>query len=158
MVTVGIFTLVWAFLSSLLLWFGLRLVNRHVTTWKASHSHSKLVQVILTVRWSYRHLILCHAQLLFLNLSNSLTENLILEDCLPYTQTRRVIWRWYYTLPIIVCFPPYVFIFPDLAGSLWGVIIFSWEALISPRPLTSLDATLSSRFPPWPHHKWQILY
>lgn len=46
---------------------------------------------------------------------------------------------------------------PSLAGSLWGVIIFSWEVLVSQRPLTSLDAAQSCRFPPWPCRKWQTL-
>lgn len=69
----------------------------------------------------------------------------------------RVIRHRYYTLPIIVCLILHFFFLPSLAGSLWRVIIFSWEALVSERPLTSLDAASSCRFPPWPHHKWQTL-
>lgn len=71
--------------------------------------------------------------------------------------TRRVIWHRYYTLPVIVCSILHFFFFLSLAGSLRGVIIFSWEALVSQCPLTSLDAAVSCRFPSWPHHKWQTL-
>lgn len=46
------------------------------------------------------------------------------------------------------------FFFLWLPDSLWRLFIFSQEAQ---RPLTSLDAAPSCRFPSWPCHKWQTL-
>lgn len=63
-------------------------------------------------------------------------------------------------LPVIVCFFLHFISFSVAlqASGLWQPeIIFSWEALVSRRPSTPLDAALSCRIPPWPHHKWQTL-
>lgn len=71
--------------------------------------------------------------------------------------TRQVILHRFYALPVIVCLILHSFFSPSLAGSLWQVIIFSWEALVPQSTLTSLDAAPSCRFPPRLHHKWQTL-
>ena len=135
--------------------FGLG--SRHVTTWESSYPCFHIKQVLLAFGWSFGLLTFCHTPLLSMNLNNSLTksETGALQLQWRLLTTRQVIWHQYYTLPVIICF--FFFSFPHLAGSLWRFIIFSWEALVFQRPLTSLDAALSGRFPPWPPHKWQTL-
>lgn len=103
----------------------------------------------------------CHTSLLSMNLNNSLTANLKPERSLLLTHNGGYE-AGNLTPDITPCLSLFALFctsssFPGLAGSLWQVIIFSWEALISLRPLTSLDAALSGRFPPQPRHTWQTL-
>lgn len=90
---------------------------------------------------------------LSVNPNNSFTENTWNQSAgcssLPtegFLSTMRVIWHQYYTLPVIVCSILhffFFFFFPPLVGSLQRAIIFSWEALVSQHPLTSLDTAPS---------------
>lgn len=140
--------------------------SRRVPTWKASYSCFQSEQVLLAEGWSVGHPILCHTASPLVCESQQFINRAPETRALPaprsqwrprITATRRVIWHRYYTLPVIVCLIVHFFFFPCLADSLWWVIIFSQEALVSQSPLTSLDAAPSCRFPSWPHHKWQTL-
>lgn len=100
-----------------------------------------------------------------MNPNNAQTKHLKLERCtlywatwdtmeehIPHTKVRGVIWYRYYTLVGFVCFILQAVFSPSLVGHSWQAIIVSWESLVFQWPLTLFDASLSSSFPLTLHH------